>query len=141
MSESEIAGLIIGIFGLLVGLVGTGVALYQRGVMNEAKKRRHELQFLLAGVGNTALLKSQAWDTQFGSFSSAGNDANVSVLRHMARARDDFKELHGLVTGLEGAIDAEASATTAIMKKILEQGQINREIQQVSRETSEIKRS
>ena len=51
----------IGAIGTLVGILSVGIAIYQWAVLNEAKKRRHEIQFILAGVGHLALSKCQSW--------------------------------------------------------------------------------
>jgi hypothetical protein len=134
MSNVDLVGLIIGIAGLIVGMVGTGLALYQRGVLNAEKKRRHELQYLLAGVSNTSLLKSQAWVNQLNSYPAPQNAADIELLRSLLRARDDFTEIHSLVAALEGAVDSEESATTNILRRTLEQGRINNEIQQTALE-------
>jgi len=134
MSNIDLVGLVIGIVGMLLGLVGTGIALYQWGVLNEAKKRRHELQYLLAGVSNIALMKSQGWINQLNSYPSPQSASDVALLRILLRARDELTEIHGLVSALEGAIDSDESATTAILRKTLEQGRINNEIQQTALE-------
>ena len=61
MSQSEWFSVILGVVGLLVGTIGTGIVIYQTAVINESRKRRAEFQFLLAGISNLALSKSQSW--------------------------------------------------------------------------------
>ena len=141
MTELDLVGLIIGIVGLVVGLIGTGIALYQWGVMNEAKKRRHELQYLLAGISHTSLLKSQAWLNQLNLYPAPQNEVDLNLRRTLVRAKDDLAEIHSLVAALEGAIDSEESATTTILKKTLEQGQLNNQIQQVGLENPTLARA
>ncbi|RUO71652.1 hypothetical protein [Idiomarina ramblicola] len=132
MTEIDIVGLGIGIAGLVVGVIGTGIALYQWGVMNEAKKRRHELQYLLAGISNTALLRRQSWLNQLSLYPAPQGEADLNLKRMLVRARDDLSEIHSLVAALEGAVDSEKSATTEILKKTIEQGELNNRIQKLA---------
>lgn len=138
MNEADYVGLGIGVLGLVLGILGTGIALYQRGVMNEARRRRHELQYLLAGVSHTSLLKSQAWLNQIALYPEPQSDAELQLRRSLVRARDDLAEIHSMVAALEGAIDSETSATTDILKKTLEQGRLNNEIQQGNLENPKV---
>ena len=47
-----------------VGIIGTGIAIWQTAIINESKKRRGELQFLLAGINSSAIQKQQLWANQ-----------------------------------------------------------------------------
>lgn len=119
---------------LLVGIVGTGIAIYQWGVLNEAKKRRQELQYLLAGVSHAAMSKAQAWINQISLIPPPASHEDLAFLRIHGRARDDLMEIHNLVSALEGTIDPDSSAITAILQKTLKQGELNNEIQRVALE-------
>ncbi len=117
---------------LLVGIIGTGIVIYQWAVLNESKKRQKELQFLLAGISNAVLSKQQTWINQMGLLPPPQTEANLGVMRVHARARDDLSEIHSLVSALEGTIDTENSAITAILEKTLKQGEINNKIQKTA---------
>lgn len=52
------------IISFVVGVIGTGIAIYQTAVINESKKRKNELQYLLAGINAAAVQKQQAWQNQ-----------------------------------------------------------------------------
>ena len=47
----------LSVLSLIVGIIGTATAVYQTAVINENKKTKGELQFLLAGINSSAILK------------------------------------------------------------------------------------
>lgn len=118
--------------GLLVGIIGTGVAIYQWAILNVTKKREEELQFLLAGISHAALSKQQAWINQISLLPPPKNEVDLSIIRIHARARDDLSEIHAVVSALEGTINTESSAITAMLEKTLKQGELNNKIQEVA---------
>ena len=122
----------LSIISLLVGVIGTGIAIYQWAVLNESKKRQEQLQYLLAGISHAALSKQQTWINQMGLLPPPQTEADLSVIRVHARARDDLSEIHSVVAALEGTIDTESSAITAILEKTLKQGEINNKIQETA---------
>jgi len=115
---------------LLVGIIGTGIAIYQWAVLNESKKRKKEIQFLLAGVSNISLAKQQAWINQISLLNSPQDPEQLAHARSCFRARDDLGEIQSLVAALEGSIDSDSSATTAILQKTLTDSQLNNKIQE-----------
>jgi hypothetical protein len=114
---------------MAVGVIGSAIAIYQAAIIRESKKRRTEIQFLLAGVGNLALSKQQAWENQFAFLQTPQTEEGVNLLRVHTRARDDFIEVANLVSALEGAIDSDVSAITKILNNTLSQSKINNDIQ------------
>ena len=46
------------VLGLLFAVVGTTIAVYQTAVINQGKKRKHELQYLLASINTAVNLNS-----------------------------------------------------------------------------------
>ena len=124
----------IGAIGTLAGILGLGIAIYQWAIINESKKRRQEIQFVLAGVGNLALSKVQAWNNQINLLPHPKEDAELDIFRVHSNARDDFLEISGLVTALEGTIDSETSATTSLLEKSIKQGELNNKLQSVGLE-------
>ncbi len=50
MVIDDTVSLWFGGIGTLVGVIGLGIAIYQWAVINEGKKRRSELQYILAGI-------------------------------------------------------------------------------------------
>ncbi|WP_318468308.1 hypothetical protein [Photobacterium leiognathi] len=114
---------------LLVGIIGTGIAIYQWAVLNESKKRKKEIQFLLAGISNLSLAKQQAWINQISLLNQPQEAEQLAHARSCVRARDDLSEIQSLVAALEGSIDSDCSATTAILEKTLEQTKLNNQIQ------------
>ncbi|MEL0649510.1 hypothetical protein V6248_18965 [Pseudoalteromonas agarivorans] len=109
MSTSEI-------LGLLFGFVGTGIAIYQTAVINEGKKRKHELQYLLAGINAAANQKQVAWQNQI-SLLHPKTPEQYEVAQIYVRARDDVMEIATLSSALEGTIDTGNSAIVAMMDK------------------------
>jgi hypothetical protein len=116
---------------LATGIIGTAIAIYQTAVLKERKKRDAQLQYLLAGIGNSALTKSQTWINQISLLPKPENESELAIFRVHARAKDDLSEIHNLATALEGVIDAEGSAITSMLKKIAEQGELNNRIQEI----------
>lgn len=113
----------------IVGLIGTGIAIYQTAVLNESKKRRGELQFLLAGINSSALQKQQLWANQIALLSKPVSESELSILRIYVHARDDFTDIANLTVALEGAIDTESSAISSMMDKYLATVRKNNELQ------------
>jgi hypothetical protein len=64
MVISETVSLWVGGIGTLVGIISAGIAIYQWAVINEGKKRKSELQYILAGINNAAIQKQLAWQNQ-----------------------------------------------------------------------------
>jgi hypothetical protein len=117
---------------LLAGIIGTGIAIYQWAVLNESKKRKKEIQFLLAGISNLSLAKQQSWINQISLLNSPQDPEQLAHARSCFRARDDLGEIQSLVTALEGSIDSDCSATTAILGKTLDQTRLHNQIQEES---------
>ncbi|WP_076421234.1 hypothetical protein [Colwellia sp. UCD-KL20] len=104
------------ILGLLFGVVGTGIAIYQTAVINEGKKRKHELQYLLAGINAAANQKQIAWQNQI-SLLNPTTPEEYEAAQIYVRARDDVMEIATLSSALEGTIDTGNSAIVAMMDK------------------------
>ena len=121
----------LGTWGSLASLLGTAIAIFQAGYMRANSKHLNKLQYLLAGVGNTALLKQQAWDNQMAILKSKGkiDEAFMSELAIHQSARDGFAEIASLVSGLEGAITTDHSAVTSNLENTLKQTKLNNQIQ------------
>ncbi len=105
------------ILGLLFGIVGTGIAVYQTAVINEGKKRKHELQYLLAGINAAANQKQMAWQNQISLLAPPSTPEEYKVAQSLVRARDDVMEIAALSSALEGTIDTNNSAIVAMMDK------------------------
>jgi hypothetical protein len=105
--------------GLAVGVIGTSIAIYQWAVINEGKKRKDELQYLLAGVHATAVHKQKAWQNQISLLNKPTTPDEIKVAQAYIRARDDVGEFAALSTALEGTIDTKNSAIVAMMDKYL----------------------
>jgi hypothetical protein len=115
---------------LIVGIIGTGVAIYQWAVINESKKRKGELQFILAGINNVALQKQQSWQNQINLLPKPDRQEHFEAARPYLRARDDFAELAGLTAALEGAIDTDSSAISTMLDKGIDIVQKNNKLQE-----------
>lgn len=113
----------------LVGVIGTAVAIYQFAVINESKKRRSELQFLLAGIHQLALSKQLEWNNQMSLLPRIQNDKDLEILRVHARARDNWMEIGSAITALESVIDTDSSAVTAMLEKTIKQSELNNRLQ------------
>lgn len=105
---------------LIVGIIGTSIAIYQWAVINEGKKRKNELQYLLAGINSLALQKQMAWQNQISLLNKPDTPEEWEAARLHVRARDDVSEIASLTVALEGAIDTDNSAITAMMDKYTE---------------------
>jgi len=114
---------------LLVGIIGTGVAIYQWAILNETKKRKRELQYIIAGINNAALQKQQAWQNQISLIATPETQSDWETARLYVRAKDDFAELASLTIALEGTIDVEGSAISDMMDKYLASVRKNNELQ------------
>ena len=129
MGQAEWFSLVVGIVGLVVGVAGICFAVYQTAVINETKKQRVRLQYLLAGVSNLALSKVQAWINQYSLIAQADASSQLDVERVVVRAKDDFTEVHNLAAALEKSIDSDESAITNLLEETLKQSQLNNKIQ------------
>lgn len=105
------------ILGLLFGFIGTGIAVYQTAVINEGKKRKHELQYLLAGINAVAVQKQGTWQNQISLLSPPESPEEHKVTQAYVRARDDATEIATLSSALEGTIDTGNSAILSMMDK------------------------
>ncbi|MDV6347094.1 hypothetical protein R2083_06145 [Nitrosomonas sp. Is35] len=132
MEISASASFWIGMIGTLVGVLSGGIAVYQWAVINEAKKRRHEIQFILAGVGHLVLSKCQSWNNQIALLARPETADGLGIFRVHVSARDDMNEIHSLVTALEGTIDSSSSASKALLQKSIEQAKLNNELQETA---------
>ncbi|MBU2969071.1 hypothetical protein KO527_06900 [Pseudoalteromonas sp. C2R02] len=104
------------ILGLIFGVIGTGIAIYQTAVINESKKRKHELQYLLAGINAAANQKQMAWQNQISMLNPTTKE-EFEVAQVYVRARDDITEVATLSSALEGTIDSNNSAILSMMDK------------------------
>lgn len=129
MEINETVSLWFGGIGMLVGLIGTGIAIYQWAVINEGKKRKNELQYLLAGINSLALQKQVAWQNQISVLGTPNTPEEWEIARLNVRARDEVSEIASLTVALEGAIDTDNSAITAMMDKYTEIAEKNNRLQ------------
>lgn len=106
------------ILGLIVSFIGISIAVYQAAVINEGKKRKHELQHLLAGVHALAVHKASAWKNQISLISEPPSPEKLEVLQLHIRARDDMHSISSLCVALEGAIDTNNSAIDVVVSKV-----------------------
>ncbi|SMF48873.1 hypothetical protein SAMN02745866_03199 [Alteromonadaceae bacterium Bs31] len=110
----------ITIVSLLVGVIGTSIAIYQAAVIREGKKRKSELQYILAGINNAALQKQQTWQNQISTLKKLESEQDWEMGRLYLRAKDDFAEIASLTIALEGTIDIDNSAIKSMMDKSIE---------------------
>ncbi len=115
------------IFGL-VGCIGTFVAIYQWGTLNETKKRKRELQYILASLNNSALQKQNSWQNQISALPNPSNEQEWEMLKVHMRARDSFAELSQQLTAMEGIIDTEYSAIEKMTERSLKAVKQGKEI-------------
>jgi len=87
------------------------------------------LQHLLVGVCNVALQKHMAWQNQINTLPKHENQQDLEVLRLYLHARDDFAEIVSLTKALEGVIDTDSSAISAMMDKSVAIVQKNNQLQ------------
>lgn len=102
---------------LMTGIIGTGIAIYQWAVINEGKKRKNELQYLLAGINSSAVQKQQAWQNQLSLIQKPTTPKELEIVQIYVRARDDLADLGALTSSLEGTIDTDNSAIVSMMDK------------------------
>jgi hypothetical protein len=124
---------IVSAISLVVGIIGTGIAIYQWAVINEGKKRKHELQYLLAGINASANQKTQAWQNQLSIMPRPSSPEELRLIQLYIRARDDLGDIANLTSALEGTIETENSAIVNMMdkyKKIVEKNEAIRRIGQ-----------
>ncbi|PSV14406.1 hypothetical protein [Photobacterium kishitanii] len=119
----------VGAIGTFVGIISTGIAVYQWAMINESNKRKSELQYLLAGINNAAIQKQMAWQNQINTLPKFESPQDWEMGRLYLRARDDMGEIASLTIALEGTIDAENSAITAMMDKSISLVQKNNQLQ------------
>lgn len=122
------------IISFIFGAISALFATYERAVIVESKKRRTEIQYLLAGIGNTATSKQIAWNNQISLLPPPDNKNDTEVYKAHVRARDDLLEIYGLVSALEGTVDSTGSASTRILEKNIKQAELNKRLQQLSSE-------
>ncbi len=115
----------------LVSAISTLLAIYQWAVLNESKKRRSELQFLLAGIHQLGLSKQMEWNNQMSFLPPAQSEKDLEILRVHARARDNFAEIGSAITALENVIDTGSSAISAMLEKTIKQTELNNRLQTV----------
>ena len=117
------------ILSLSIGLIGTAIAIYQFAVIRENKKRKNEIQHIIAGINHAALHKQMSWQNQITSLPKLETDQDWEYGRALVRARDDFQELVGLTQALEGTIDTENSAVKKLMEQSIAITKLNNELQ------------
>jgi hypothetical protein len=113
----------------MVGVIGTSIAIYQWAVLNESKKRRSELQFLLAGIHQLCLAKQLEWNNQISSLSKPQDQKDMEIFRIHERARDNASQIGSIITALENVIDTDNSAIQDMLKKTIEGSKLNNELQ------------
>ena len=116
MTNIEILFLVLG----LIGAVGSLIAVYQWGGINENKKRKRELQYILASINSSALQKQQFWQNQISSLGEVKTEEEWEIARLHMRARDSFAEIAQQALAMEGIIDTEYSAIERIAEKGLD---------------------
>ncbi|WP_045858597.1 hypothetical protein [Teredinibacter purpureus] len=112
-----------------IGVIGTAIAIYQAAVIRENKKRKREIQYLLAGVNNAALQKQISWQNRISTLPKLETDKDWELGNTLMRARDDCQEIASLTVALEGAIDVDYSAIKAMMQKFIDTTKQNNELQ------------
>lgn len=113
----------------LISVVGTGIAIYQYAVLNESKKRHHELQFLFAGIHQLTMAKRMEWDNQISLLPPTQNDKDMEIVRVHVRARDNLVEIGSAITALESVINTDSSAISAMLEKTIKQAELNNQLQ------------
>ncbi|MDP1787008.1 hypothetical protein [Nitrosomonas sp.] len=113
----------------IIGVLGTVIAIYQCAVLNESKKRRHELQFLFAGIHQFTLSKRMEWDNQISLLPKPQNDRDMEIIRVHVRARDNLMAIGNAITALESVIDTDSSAISAMFEKTIKQVELNNRLQ------------
>lgn len=119
----------ITLISLLVGIIGTVIAVYQAALISASNKRASELQYILAGINNSALQKQQAWQNQISTLQNFETSQDWEMGRLYVRAKDDFAEIASLAIALEGAIDVNHSAISDMMEKSIKIVEQNNRLQ------------
>ena len=114
---------------LMVGIIGTAIAIYQSAIIRESKKRKSEIQYILAGINNTALQKQISWQNRISTLPKLETDRDWELANSLMRARDDCQEIASLTIALEGTIDVDHSAIKDMMQKSIEITKQNNELQ------------
>lgn len=117
------------IISLSVGIIGTAIAIYQFAIIRENKKRKNEIQHIIAGINHAALLKQMSWQNQINTLPKLETAQDWEYGRALLRARDDFHEIVGLTQALEGTIDTENSAIKKLMEQSIETTKLNNQLQ------------
>jgi hypothetical protein len=115
---------------LIVGIIGTFISVYQWASINASKGRLREIQFVLAGIHSSVLMKQVGWQNQLSFHANPSDEKSKELFRMIFRAKDDFAELANLISALEGTISTDDSAIFSVMKMGLEQSKLNNELQQ-----------
>ncbi|VUD63089.1 hypothetical protein TDB9533_03172 [Thalassocella blandensis] len=140
MVINDTLSLWIGGIGTLVGILSAGIAVYQWAVLNESKKRKRELQFILAGINNAAIQKQQTWQNQIGTLKHLETDQDWEMGRLYLRAKDDFAEIASLTIALEGTIDVDHSAIKKMMENSIQIVKLNNGLQEEGLKNPSVKK-
>lgn len=114
----------------IISLVSSAIAVYQFAILRESKKRRSEIQYVLAAINNAALQKQQSWQNQIATLPKIETDKDLECGRVHLKARDDFGEIAQLAAALEGTIDVDSSAISKLMDKARDIVKKNNELQE-----------
>jgi hypothetical protein len=115
---------------LFVGIIGTVIAVYQWAVINESKKKRQEMQYIVASINNLALQKQTGWQNQINLLDKQ-EATFLEKGRILVQSRDDFAELSSLCIALEGTMDVNASAIKEMQERAMESLSRSMEIQKL----------
>jgi len=121
----------------IVGALGTIAAIYQLGVLNETKKRKRELQYILASLNSGALQKQMAWQNQISALKDPATEEEWEIVKIHMRARDSFAELAQQVLAMEGIIDTEYSAIDRVAERGRKAIEKMEEIRKATKESKE----
>ena len=66
---------------LMVGVIGTAIAIYQCASLNANKEKLSEVQFLLAGINNSAVMKQIAWKNQLQFHGNPTDEKDKEIFR------------------------------------------------------------
>lgn len=112
-----------------IGIIGTAIAIYQAAILRENKKRKSEIQYVLAGINNAALQKNVSWQNRISTLPKLETEKDWELANTLMRARDDFQEIASLTIALEGTIDLDNSAIKSMMQKSIDITKQNNELQ------------
>lgn len=112
-----------------IGVIGTAIAIYQAAIIRENKKRKNEIQYVLAGINNAALQKQISWQNRISTLPKLESEKDWELANSLMRARDDFQEVASLCVALEGTIDVDSSAIESMMQKSINITKQNNELQ------------